>query len=98
MACICGYKTAAALARHKRTCKVLAMHEKSQEHNAELQNRDARIEKMIQEHEAAIIDIETKRDAEIARLQTENARLTDCLLYTSPSPRDGLLTRMPSSA
>ena len=22
----------------------------------------------------------------------------DCLLYTSPSPRDGLLTRMPSSA
>ena len=23
---------------------------------------------------------------------------TDCLLYTSPSPRDGLLTRMPSSA
>ena len=24
--------------------------------------------------------------------------LTDCLLYTSPSPRDGLLTRMPSSA
>ena len=25
-------------------------------------------------------------------------RLTDCLLYTSPSPRDGLLSRMPSSA
>ena len=24
--------------------------------------------------------------------------LTDCLLYTSPSPRDGLLSRMPSSA
>ena len=24
--------------------------------------------------------------------------LRDCLLYTSPSPRDGLLTRMPSSA
>ena len=23
---------------------------------------------------------------------------TDCLLYTSPSPRDGLLSRMPSSA
>ena len=22
----------------------------------------------------------------------------DCLLYTSPSPRDGLLSRMPSSA
>ena len=24
--------------------------------------------------------------------------LSDCLLYTSPSPRDGLLSRMPSSA
>ena len=24
--------------------------------------------------------------------------LVDCLLYTSPSPRDGLLSRMPSSA
>ena len=26
------------------------------------------------------------------------ADLSDCLLYTSPSPRDGLLSRMPSSA
>ena len=25
-------------------------------------------------------------------------RFYDCLLYTSPSPRDGLLSRMPSSA
>ena len=25
-------------------------------------------------------------------------RVWDCLLYTSPSPRDGLLSRMPSSA
>ena len=28
----------------------------------------------------------------------ENAIVTNCLLYTSPSPRDGLLSRMPSSA
>ena len=27
-----------------------------------------------------------------------NARFKACLLYTSPSPRDGLLSRMPSSA
>ena len=27
-----------------------------------------------------------------------NTNITDCLLYTSPSPRDGLLSRMPSSA
>ena len=26
------------------------------------------------------------------------ANFVDCLLYTSPSPRDGLLSRMPSSA
>ena len=26
------------------------------------------------------------------------AQYDDCLLYTSPSPRDGLLSRMPSSA
>ena len=26
------------------------------------------------------------------------ARVNICLLYTSPSPRDGLLSRMPSSA
>ena len=29
---------------------------------------------------------------------TGNATFTGCLLYTSPSPRDGLLSRMPSSA
>ena len=38
-----------------------------------------------------------------ARLQeevrlVELAQSTSCLLYTSPSPRDGLLSRMPSSA
>ena len=27
-----------------------------------------------------------------------DARIITCLLYTSPSPRDGLLSRMPSSA
>ena len=26
------------------------------------------------------------------------AHIKSCLLYTSPSPRDGLLSRMPSSA
>ena len=28
----------------------------------------------------------------------EKGKLNSCLLYTSPSPRDGLLSRMPSSA
>ena len=28
----------------------------------------------------------------------QNTQPTDCLLYTSPSPRDATLSRMPSSA
>ena len=35
-------------------------------------------------------------DAVVSVLKEEQART--CLLYTSPSPRDGLLSRMPSSA
>ena len=31
-------------------------------------------------------------------LLTFEVWIKDCLLYTSPSPRDGLLSRMPSSA
>ena len=30
--------------------------------------------------------------------QAITRRVSNCLLYTSPSPRDGLLSRMPSSA
>ena len=38
-------------------------------------------------------------DAETIAGMLANADLTvTCLLYTSPSPRDGLLSRMPSSA
>ena len=32
------------------------------------------------------------------RVMVANPKKVDCLLYTSPSPRDGLLSRMPSSA
>ena len=35
---------------------------------------------------------------EIADIAYFDNLLHDCLLYTSPSPRDGLLSRMPSSA
>ena len=37
-----------------------------------------------------------KRNFLIANSLITNTK--DCLLYTSPSPRDGLLSRMPSSA
>ena len=31
-------------------------------------------------------------------MMESTSKLNPCLLYTSPSPRDGLLSRMPSSA
>ena len=34
----------------------------------------------------------------VKRIQDAGAYTNTCLLYTSPSPRDGLLSRMPSSA
>ena len=34
----------------------------------------------------------------ISAVDSTVGQLNDCLLYTSPSPRDGLLSRMPSSA
>ena len=36
--------------------------------------------------------------AEAMALYKESEAIFACLLYTSPSPRDGLLSRMPSSA
>ena len=55
------------------------------------------------EMEAKIIEaIKTVYDPEIPvniyELGLIYSLNVDCLLYTSPSPRDGLLSRMPSSA
>ena len=43
---------------------------------------------------------ETQKNLNVAKedLQEQAIKLYICLLYTSPSPRDGLLSRMPSSA
>ena len=38
-----------------------------------------------------------ERSRELKKISDTVQRMT-CLLYTSPSPRDGLLSRMPSSA
>ena len=38
------------------------------------------------------------REAFLQNRASVVGRNNDCLLYTSPSPRDGLLSRMPSSA
>ena len=39
-----------------------------------------------------------KLSKEASELAEDEAKTSACLLYTSPSPRDGLLSRMPSSA
>ena len=40
----------------------------------------------------------TSENLEKFGMSNDQAKLSVCLLYTSPSPRDGLLSRMPSSA
>ena len=45
--------------------------------------------------------ISLSRDCEVISVpygEKETLKQGTCLLYTSPSPRDGLLSRMPSSA
>ena len=50
-------------------------------------------------HEATrMVHTPAQMVAELGVLHIDLAVLFPCLLYTSPSPRDGLLSRMPSSA
>ena len=42
--------------------------------------------------------MEDTTKAEVIKAGEVNTNAQGCLLYTSPSPRDGLLSRMPSSA
>ena len=37
-------------------------------------------------------------EADVAQVEGADIKIDDCLLYTSPSPRDATLSRMPSSA
>ena len=45
-----------------------------------------------------IVAYAEQHDAPAHTAISTNTRVKNCLLYTSPSPRDGLLSRMPSSA
>ena len=48
-----------------------------------------------------VAKVEISPNASLAQLSGELVRIRDvegCLLYTSPSPRDATLSRMPSSA
>ena len=56
---------------------------------------EAQQRKGIGYFERALADWATPRPYSMDEAQ---GRMLACLLYTSPSPRDGLLSRMPSSA
>ena len=68
---------------------------------ATLPGVDGRMERIDRGQDfVAIVDfahtpVSLQRALEAVRLMTQGRV---CLLYTSPSPRDGLLSRMPSSA
>ena len=65
------------------------------QHNAELVLKNIEANTMM-------TDLGARQQAleeELARVTGErDVQRATCLLYTSPSPRDGLLSRMPSSA
>ena len=58
----------------------------------------AELEKDYLELSGFEVEIENDGEAGLKRAISEEFDLFICLLYTSPSPRDGLLSRMPSSA
>ena len=49
-------------------------------------------------YEPSSIDLDLQISSATLSDRLLNIEFNDCLLYTSPSPRDGLLSRMPSSA
>ena len=66
--------------------------------NFNKQKGSAVIKKLL---ESAIANAEHNNKADVDLLSVKSIIVNQgmsCLLYTSPSPRDGLLSRMPSSA
>ena len=75
---------------------IVTIHEASKAHNKQLQTHTIPVKvskahnKQLQTHTVPVKVSETHNK--------QHQTHTVCLLYTSPSPRDGLLSRMPSSA
>ena len=74
------------------------------EENVKLENFRKMLEQMDEhnikyatENSASIFGKKKSREV-IEENYTPMVKYSNCLLYTSPSPRDGLLSRMPSSA
>ena len=49
-------------------------------------------------HKSRAGDRKMQKELKLKMKAEERKKKRDCLLYTSPSPRDTLLSRMPSSA
>ena len=62
-------------------------------HGGEVIKRYIRIEEVAHEYGFSVEETEY-----IAKAASSLYKLTRCLLYTSPSPRDRSVSRMPSSA
>ena len=60
-----------------------------------ISNNDARLEQLEKEHET-LKNQYVRISADFDNFRKRQSR--DCLLYTSPSPRDKTVSRMPSSA
>ena len=59
--------------------------------------QDTSVQMMLKKGQADETTKGTPAD-EFSFTENDMRNYMDCLLYTSPSPRDGLLSRMPSSA
>ena len=77
--------------------------EELRNHSTNYKENFAKIEKFIETEIQEILNLKKNNksiipEISINELDQRNTKVIDCLLYTSPSPRDGLLSRMPSSA
>ena len=70
----------------------------SQNEQLKIQQFENTFFKLLERKESLIRSLDYKGKNSFAALRSINKKFKSCLLYTSPSPRDGLLSRMPSSA
>ena len=73
--------------------------EEKEEKRQKLEEERRREEEEKEEERRQLEEEKEEKRRQLEEEKEEKRRqLEDCLLYTSPSPRDGLLSRMPSSA
>ena len=70
----------------------------AKDERARLEREAARLEQKFEANEALLVVAEEQLRERLGSLNEIFGHLAGCLLYTSPSPRDATLARMPSSA